>query len=113
MGEFLWHSVYCYMGIKDFWPKQASLCEYTWEVIAYMVITGKRHSGPDIWLETPNQGIGTEDMILTIRYKEAIKRTKINLQQHYPLGPNAKEARYASYISSYLKNCFAYLVKDT
>ena len=66
------------MGIKDFSSEQASLCEYTWEVVACIVITGKGRSGPDIWPETLNQGIGTEDMILITWYKEAIKQTKIN-----------------------------------
>ena len=54
------------MGIKDFLPKQASFCEYTWEVVIYIVITGEGHSGPDIWLETPNQGISTKNIIFTI-----------------------------------------------
>ena len=61
------------MRIKDFSPEQASLCKYTWEVVAYMVIRGEGRSGPDIWPETPNQGIGTEDMIFTIWSKEAMK----------------------------------------
>ena len=73
MGEFLWRGVHCRMGIKDSSPEQASFCKYPWEVVAYMVITGERHSGPDIWPETPNQGIGTENMILTTWYKEAMK----------------------------------------
>ena len=38
-----------------------------------MVITSERRSGPDIWPETPNQYTGTEDMIFTTWYKEAIK----------------------------------------
>ena len=47
-------------------------------------------------------------MILTIWYKEAMKQTEINPQQHYPPGPSAKEACYASYINSYLKNSYAH-----
>ena len=54
VGEFLWHGVCWRMGIKDSLPEQASLYEYTWEVVACMVIIGEGHSGPDIWPETPN-----------------------------------------------------------
>ena len=66
------------MGIKNFLPKQASLYKYTWEVFAYMLITSERRLGPDIWPETPNQGTSTEDMIIIIWYKEAMKQTDIN-----------------------------------
>ena len=48
MGKFLWRGVHRRMGIKDSLPKQASLCEYTLEVITYMVIIGKGRSSPDI-----------------------------------------------------------------
>ncbi len=64
MGEFFWRGVYCHMGIKDSSPKQASLYENTWEVVACMMMTGEWCSGPDIWPETPNQDTGTEAMIL-------------------------------------------------
>ena len=62
-----------------------------------MVITGEGRSSPDIWPEIPNQDISTEDIILTIWYKEAIKKIEIYLQQHHSLAPSAKEAHYASY----------------
>ena len=65
VGEFLWCDVCRHMAIKDSLPEYTSFCEYTWELIVCMVITGEGSSGPDIWLETPNQGTGTEDMILT------------------------------------------------
>ncbi len=90
MGEFLWRDVRRRMGIKDSLPEQASLCEYTWEIVACMVITGEGRSGPDIWPETSNQGTGTENMILTKWYKEAMKRRKINPQQQHPPSPTAK-----------------------
>lgn len=45
-----------------------------------MIITGKGYSGPDIWLETTNQGTSTEDIIFTIQYKEAMKQNAINPQ---------------------------------
>lgn len=54
------------MGIKDSLLEQTSLCECTWEVITYMVMTNEEHLDPDIWLETLNQGTGTEDIIRTI-----------------------------------------------
>ena len=80
VGQFLWYNIRRRMNIKHFLPKQVSLCEYTWEVIACMVITGKGRSGPDMWPKTPNQGTGTENMILTKWYEEVIKRTNINPQ---------------------------------
>ncbi len=61
------------MGIKNSLPKQVSFCEYTWEFVACMVMTGKGRLDPDIWPETPNQSIGTKEIIFTIWYKEAMK----------------------------------------
>ncbi len=101
------------MGIKDSLPKQASLCEHTWDVFACMVMTSEGRSGPDIRPKTPNQGTSTEGMILTTWYKETIKRSRINLQQHHPSMPSAKEARYASYTSSNEKNSYAHPIIDT
>ena len=101
------------MGIKDFLPKQASFCEHTWEVIVYMVIISKKRSGPDIWPEISNKATNTEDIILTIWYKKAMKQTEINPQQYYSSSSSAKKACYASYTSSYLKNSYAHLVIDT
>lgn len=54
------------MGIKDFFPKQKSFYEYTWDIIACMMITGDGYSSLDIWPEIPNQGINSENMIFTI-----------------------------------------------
>ncbi len=100
VGGFLWQNVCCYIGIKNSLPKQASFCEYTWEVITYMVITSNRYSSPDIWSEISNQGTSTEEMIFTIWYKEAIKHRKINSQQHHLLTFTRKKACYTSYINS-------------
>ena len=83
------------------------------ERLLHIVITGKGRSDSDIWLETPNQGTSIKDMILTIWYKEVMKKTKINSQQHHLLSLSVKKACYASYISSYLKNSYTYLVTDT
>ena len=65
-----------------------------------MIITGKEHSGPDIWPKTPNQGTGIEDIILTIWSKKAIKWKEINPQQQHPSSPSPRETHYASYTSS-------------
>ena len=113
MGKFLYRGICYRIGIKDFLPKQTSFCEYTSNVVAYIVISGKGRSGLDIWPETPNQAIGTEDMIFTTGYEEATKRMEIHPQQHYLPGPSAKKACYASYISSYLKNSYIHLVTDS
>lgn len=106
IGKLLWRSVCWRMGIKKFFPDQASLCEYTWEVV--VMITGKGRSSPDIWLKAPNQDTDTEDMIFTIWYKKAMKQTEINAQQHYSPAFSAKKVYYASYISSKYKNSYTH-----
>ncbi len=113
MGEFSWRRICFRIGIKDSLSEQASLCEHTWEVVAYMVMTGNGRSGPDIWPETPNQGTNTEEMIFTTWYKEAMKRSKINPQQYYPPILSAKETCYASYRSSNHKDSYAHPITDT
>lgn len=82
------------MKIKDSLPVQASLCEYTWEVVACMVMTGEGRTGSDIWPKIPNQGIGTEDMIIRTWSKEALDRKQSNLREYHLLSPTAKETRY-------------------
>ncbi len=47
-GYFLWRGHCCRIEIKDSTPTACSLCEYTWEVVACMVLTGKGRLGPDI-----------------------------------------------------------------
>ncbi len=54
VGEFLWRDICRHMGIKDSSPEKASLCKYTWEIVACMMITDEWHSGPDIWPKTLN-----------------------------------------------------------
>lgn len=56
-----------------------------------MVITGEKRLGPDIWPEIPNQSTGTEDIIFTTYYKEAIKQTEIKHKQHHLQSPSIKE----------------------
>ncbi len=78
-----------------------------------MVMTGEGCSGPDIWPETPNQGTSTEEMILTIWYKEAIKQSEITPQQNNPPISSIKKTCYASYISDNYKNSYAHPITDT
>lgn len=113
VGEFLWQAICCCMKIKDFSRKQTNFCEYTLEIVACIMMTSKGHSGLDIWLETPNYGIDTKDMIHTTWYKKTIKQKKINLHQQYPLSPSIKETYYTSYTSLNQKNSYTYLVTDT
>ena len=98
--EFLWRDFDHQMSIKDSWLKQKSFCKYTWEVIAYIVITGKACLGPKIWLEIPNQGTGGNNIILSIWYNEAIKWKEIKSQQQHLSSPTAEEACYTSNTSS-------------
>ncbi len=78
-----------------------------------MVMTGEGYLGPDIWPETPNQGTDIEEISLTKWYKEAMKQSGMNPQQHYLPISSVKEARYASYTSSNYKNSYAHLITDT
>ena len=48
-GYSLWHGHRRCLRIKDSMPAAQSLCKYTWEVIACMVLIGKGRLGPDIW----------------------------------------------------------------
>ena len=66
----LWHGYCRQLGIKDSILAARSLCKYTWEVVACMVLTGKGRPRPDIWPETPEQAKSTEDMMRLIRDKE-------------------------------------------
>lgn len=61
------------MDIKDFSSKQVSFYKYTWEVVVCIVMTDEGYLDPDIWLETHNQGIDSEYIIITIQYKEIMK----------------------------------------
>ncbi len=100
VDKFLWRDIHCCIVIKDSSPKQASLCKHTWKIVVYMPMTGAERLGPDVWPKTPNQGTGTEEIILTTWYKEVIKRSGINSQQYHLPILSAKEARYVSYTNS-------------
>lgn len=60
------------MEIKDSLLIEASLCEYTWEVVACMKITSEGQVGPDMELEIQNQGTGTKNIIIITWFKEAL-----------------------------------------
>lgn len=78
-----------------------------------MLITSNEHLCLNIWPKTSNQDIGTENMILIIWYKKAIKQTKINFQQYHQMGPSSKKTCYISYISFYLKNSYIHQITNT
>lgn len=81
VSKFLQQGVYCHIGIKNSLLKQANLCKYTQEVIAYIVIIDKRCLDPDIWPDTLNKNISIEDVIFSTQFKEAMKQKEINFQQ--------------------------------
>lgn len=93
-GYSLWRGHRRRSGIKDSIPAARSLCEYTWEVVACMVLTGKGRLGPDIWPETPEQAESTEDMMRSIWGKEAHRQCKASGTKSCPLSPSGKEARF-------------------
>ena len=45
-----------------------------WEVVTGMVITSEGQVDPDIYLQTPNQSTGKEDMIIITWSKEVLCR---------------------------------------
>ncbi len=95
-GYALWRGHCRRSGIKDSTPAACSLCEYTWEVILYMVLTGSGRLSPDIWPETPDQAEGTEEMMRTVWAEEAHRRRKASGTKTCLLSPSGKEARHVS-----------------
>ncbi len=94
MGHSLWCR-YCHRsGIKNSTPAARSLCEYTWEVVICMVLTGEGRLGPDIWPKTPQQVESTESMMRTTWNTEAMRQQKDSGKPDYPLAPMGKEARH-------------------
>ncbi len=72
-GHPLWRGYRRCSGIKDLTPAAHSLCEYTWEVVICMVLTGEGRLGPDIWPETTQQAESTESMLRTMWNVEAMR----------------------------------------
>ena len=62
-GDSVWHEHCCRLGIKDSTFTGYNLCKYTWEIVVYMVLTGKERLWSDIWLKTPQQAKSTESMM--------------------------------------------------
>lgn len=75
-------------------PATCSFCEYTWEVIAYMIITGKGYTRPDIWPKTLEQAKNTEDMMRTIWSKEIHRKRKASGTKMCLLSLSGKEAKH-------------------
>lgn len=63
--EFLWQCICCNTGINNFLPEPAKFCKYTYKVILCMIITNKKHSGPDIKPDTAIEGTGIKDIMFT------------------------------------------------
>ncbi len=93
-GHLLWRG-YCRRSrIRDSTFAARSLCEYTWEVVVCMVLTGEGRLGPDIWPETPQQAESTESMMRTTWNTEAMRRRKGSGKPDCPWAPTGKEARH-------------------
>lgn len=69
------------MDIKDCFTKQASLCKYTLEIVACMMMTGQEYSGLDIRPKTSIKNTDTKDMIRITWYKDNMKQREMNPQQ--------------------------------
>ena len=93
-GHSLWRIYRRRLGIKDSIPAGRSLYKYTWGIVVYMVLTGKRRLGPDIWPETPQQAKSTESMMRITWNTEAMRRRKASGKPDCPLAPTGKEARH-------------------
>lgn len=55
---------YC-IKIKNFTLATRNLCKYIWEIVAYMVLTGKKCLRSDLWLKISKQAKKTGNMIST------------------------------------------------
>ncbi len=94
MSHSLWRGYCRCLGIKDSIPAARSLCEYTWEVVVCMVLTGEGRLGPDIWPESPQQAKSTESMMRTTWNIEAMRRRKGSGKPDCPLTPTGKVVRH-------------------
>ena len=93
--------------MKDLMPAAQRLYEYTWEVVAYMILIGKEHLGPDIWPETPEQAKSTKNIMRSICGKKAHWQYKASGTKSCPLSPFGKEARFVG-----LPYCYGHLVAN-
>ena len=104
-GYSLWRGHRRCSGIKNSIPAACSLCKYTWEVVACMVLTSKGRPGPNIWPETPEQAKSIEDMMRSIWGKEAYWQCKASGTKSCPLSPSNKEPRFM-----YPPHCYGHIV---
>ena len=72
-----------------------------------MVLGGKRHLKPDIWLETPEQAESTENMMRSIWGKETYWQYKTSRTKSCPLSPSGKQAIFMG-----LPYCYGHLVAN-
>lgn len=72
-GYSLWRGHHCRMGIKDLTFAAHRLCKYTWEVVTYMILTGKGHLEPDIWPKALKQVESIGSMMSTMWNIETIR----------------------------------------
>lgn len=70
-GFGLWYGHHRVSERKNSILAICSLSKYTWEIILYIVLTGKRRWGPDIWPETAFQVKNIVDMMTKIWAIEA------------------------------------------
>lgn len=91
----LWHKYCCYMKIKSLTFGAHNLYKYIWEIIAYMILTNKRHLGPDIWPKTFKQAKSIESMMRILWSTEAIhQRAKASRISDWLLSCTSKKAKH-------------------
>ncbi len=82
-------------------PAICNLCEYTWEVVVYIVLTGKGRLESNIWPETPQQAESMESMMRTTWNTEVIWQQKDSRKLDCLLASTEKEAKYIRVILFY------------
>lgn len=100
-GYFLWREHCRRMGFKDSRPAAYSLCKYSEEIVACMVLTDKRRLGLDIRQETPKQAKSIGSMISTMWNMEIIRWQKVCKRPDCPLSPSVKETRHVCIVLFY------------
>lgn len=59
-----------------------------------MIITDEEQMDLDIWPESPNLDINTEDMIITIWSKKALRWRQFIFQEYHPLSLTLRKICY-------------------
>ena len=94
INYLLWHKYYRHSKIKDSIPTAHSLYKHTWVIVVYIVLTGKKSSGPDIWPKTPQQTKSTKNIMRTSWNGETMLQQKSSEKLNCPLASIGKEAKY-------------------